>query len=241
MPSTFTISPGPATQSVPPELPVGLPSELLQRRPDIASAERQMAAANAAIGVSRAAFYPNVTFLGNAGFQDRGWNLLSLPNSLWSIGGTAALPIFEGGLRRAELQQSWSAYVETRDNYRAIVLAAFQEVEDGLSLTQRLKSEASRQHEASDQAAQALADSTRLYEDGLDNYLSVSIAQVTHLTARTAEVQAQVRQMQAAVSLVRALGGGWTAQAVPSEQQALPLGPLSMSVQPKPDPVAERQ
>jgi NodT family efflux transporter outer membrane factor (OMF) lipoprotein len=231
MPSTFTMPPAQDTQPVPPELPVGIPSELLQRRPDIASAERQMAAANAAIGVSRAAFYPNVTFFGNAGFQDRGWNLVSLPNSLWSIGSNAALPIFEGGLRRAELQQSWSVYAETRDNYRATVLAAFQEVEDGLSLTQRLKSEVAQQHEASDQAAQALSSSTKLYDDGLDNYLSVSVAQVAQLTARTAEVQVQVRQMQAAVSLILALGGGWTVQSLPDEKQTLPFGPLGTSAQ----------
>ena len=232
MPSAFTMPPAHDTQPVPPELPVGLPSELLQRRPDIASAERQMAAANAAIGVSRAAFYPNVTFFGNAGFQDRGWNLVSLPNSLWSIGSNAALPIFEGGLRRAELQQSWSVYAETRDNYRATVLAAFQEVEDGLSLTQRLKSEVAQQHEASDQAAQALSISTKLYDDGLDNYLSVSVAQVAQLTARTAEVQVQLRQMQAAVSLILALGGGWTVQGLPNEKQTLPFGPLGTSAQP---------
>jgi len=232
MPSTFTIPPAQDTQPVPPELPVGLPTELLQRRPDIASAERQMAAANAAIGVSRAAFYPNVTVFGNAGFQDRGWNLVSLPNSLWSIGSNATLPIFEGGLRRAELQQSWSLYAETRDNYRATVLAAFQEVEDGLSLTQRLKSEVAQQHEASDQAAQALSSSTKLYDDGLDNYLSVSVAQVAQLTARTAEVQVQVRQMQAAVSLILALGGGWTVQGLPNEKQTLPFGPLGTSAQP---------
>jgi NodT family efflux transporter outer membrane factor (OMF) lipoprotein len=232
VPSTFTMPPAKNTQPVPPVLPVGLPSELLQRRPDIASAERQMAAANAAIGVSRAAFYPNVTFFGNAGFQDRGWNLVSLPNSLWSIGSNATLPIFEGGLRRAELQQSWSLYAETRDNYRATVLAAFQEVEDGLSLTQRLKSEVAQQHEASDQAAQALASSTKLYDDGLDNYLSVSVAQLAQLTARTAEVQVQVRQMQAAVSLILALGGGWTVQGLPNEKQTLPFGPLGTSAQP---------
>jgi NodT family efflux transporter outer membrane factor (OMF) lipoprotein len=232
MPSTFTMSPTPNSQPVPPELPAGLPSELLQRRPDVASAERQMAAANAAIGVSRAAFYPNVTFFGNAGFQDRGWNLISLPNSLWAIGSNATLPIFEGGLRRAELQQSWSVYAETRDNYRATVLAAFQEVEDGLSLTQRLKSEVAQQHEASEQAAQALSSSTKLYDDGLDNYLSVSVAQLAELTARTAEVQVQVRQMQAAVSLILALGGGWTVQGLPNEKQTLPFGPLGTSAQP---------
>jgi multidrug efflux system outer membrane protein len=122
----------------PPQVPAGVPSELLQRRPDIASAERQMAAANAEIGVSRAAFYPNITLSAGAGFEDNAFNLLSLPNSLWSVGAGAMLPLFEGGLRRAELQRSWSQYAQTRDGYRSTVLASFQEVEDGLSLTQRL-------------------------------------------------------------------------------------------------------
>jgi multidrug efflux system outer membrane protein len=226
MPSTFSIAPIGGFSLTPPQLPAGVPSELLQRRPDIASAERQMAAANASIGVSRAAFYPHVTFTGTAGFQDTAFNLLSLPNSLWSVGAGAMLPLFEGGLRRAELRRSWSQYAQTRDQYRATVLAAFQEVEDGLSLTQRLATEATQQREASDQAAQALSISTMLYKDGLDNYLSVSVAQVQALAAQTTEVQIQIRQMQAAVSLIRALGGGWTVQALPDEGQILPFGPL---------------
>jgi len=226
MPSSFSIPPTDEFRLTPPELPPGVPSELLQRRPDIASAERQMAAANASIGVSRAAFYPNVTFSGAAGFEDNAFRLANLPNSLWSVGAGAMLPLFEGGLRRAELQRSWSQYAQTRDTYRATVLAAFQEVEDGLSLTQRLAIEVTQQREASDQATQALSISTMLYEDGIDNYLSVSVAQVQALAAQTAEVQLLARQMQAAVSLIRALGGGWTVQVMPSEKQTLPFGPL---------------
>jgi outer membrane protein TolC len=207
-------------------VPAGVPSELLQRRPDIASAERQMAAANTEIGVSRAAFYPNITLGAGAGFEDNAFNLLSLPNSLWSVGATAMLPLFDAGLRRAELQQSWSQYAQTRDNYRSTVLASFQEVEDGLSLTQRLANEATQQREASDQAIKALSISTMLYDDGLDNYLSVAVAQVQALAAQTAEVQILTRQMQGSVSLIRALGGGWTVQALPAEKQTLPFGPL---------------
>jgi outer membrane protein TolC len=210
-----------------------VPSELLQRRPDIASAERQMAAANASIGVSRAAFYPNVTFSLAGGFADSGFNLLSLPNSLWSVGAGAMLPLFDGGLRRAQLRHSWAQYAQTRDNYRATVLAAFQEVEDGLSLTQRLATEVTQQRAASDQATQALSISTMLYEDGLDNYLSVAVAQVQALAAQTAEVQLLSRQMQASVSLIRALGGGWTAQALPTERQTLPFGPLDYTAKTK--------
>jgi outer membrane protein, multidrug efflux system len=230
MPSSFSIAPVKGFTLTPPQVPAGVPSELLQRRPDIASAERQMAAANASIGVSRAAFYPNITLSAGAGFEDNAFNLLSLPNSLWSVGAGAMLPLFEGGLRRAELQRSWSQYAQTRDDYRSTVLASFQEVEDGLSLTRRLATEVAQQREASDQATQALTISTMLYEDGLDNYLSVSVAQVTALAAQTAEVQILTRQMQASVSLNRALGGGWTVQSLPTEKQTLPFGPLDYGV-----------
>lgn len=226
MPSAFSIAPVGELRLIPPQLPPGVPSELLQRRPDIASAERQMASANASIGVSRAAFYPHVIFGGTAGFQDSAFNLLSLPNSLWSVGAGAMLPLIDGGLRRAQLRRSWSQYAQMRDNYRGTVLAAFQEVEDGLSLTQRLATEVTQEREASDQATQALSISTLLYEDGIDNYLSVSVAQVQALAAQTAEVQVRVRQMQAAVSLIRALGGGWTEQALPSEEQTLQFGAI---------------
>jgi outer membrane protein, multidrug efflux system len=226
MPSGFSIAPTNAFTLTPPQVPVSVPSKLLERRPDIASSERQMAAANAEIGVSRAAFYPNVTIGAGAGFEDNAFNLVSLPDSLWSVGAGAMLPLFEGGLRRAELQRSWSQYAQTRDGYRSTVLASFQEVEDGLSLTQRLATEVEQQREANDQATQALSISTMLYEDGLDNYLSVAVAQVTALTAQTAEVQLESRQMQASVSLIRALGGGWTVQALPTEKQTIPFGPF---------------
>ena len=221
MPSTFSLAPVSKFGLAPPQLPAGVPSALLQRRPDIASAERQMAAANASIGVARAAFYPNVTFNLTGGFQDSGFNLLSLPNSFWSVGAGAMVPLFDGGLRRAQLRQSWAQYAEMRDSYRATVLAAFQEVEDGLSQTQRLATEDTQQREASDQAVQALSISTLLYKDGLDNYLSVAVAQVQALDAQLSEVQIRIRKIQAAVSLIRALGGGWTLQALPDEKQTL--------------------
>ena len=230
MPSSFSIAPVKDFTLTPPQVPAGVPSELLQRRPDIASAERQMAAANVEIGVSRAAFYPNITLGAGAGFEDNAFNLLSLPNSLWSVGASAMLPLFDAGLRHAELQRSWSQYAQTRDFYRSTVLASFQEVEDGLSLTQRLANEATQQREASDQATKALSISTMLYDDGLDNYLSVAVAQVQALAAQTAEVQILTRQMQGSVALIRALGGGWTAQALPTEKQTLPFGPLQPPV-----------
>lgn len=223
-PSSFSIPAISELRLTVPTLPPGVPSSLLQRRPDIASAERQMAAQNAAIGVSRAAFFPNVTLGGTAGFEDSAFHLATLSNSMWTIGAGVMSPVFDGGLRRAELRRSWSQYAEARDRYRETVLAAFQDVEDGLSLTQYLAIETAQQREASDQAVQALTISTLLYKDGLDNYLSVSVAQVQALQAQTTEVQGRVRQMQAAVSLIRALGGGWTTQDVPSERQTLEYG-----------------
>jgi outer membrane protein, multidrug efflux system len=225
MPSTFSIAPINEFRMTAPQLPAGVPSELLQRRPDIASTERQMAAANASIGVSRAAFYPNVTFSLTGGFEDNGLNLLSLPNSLWSVGAGAVMPLFDAGLRRAQLRHSWAQYAQTRDDYRATVLAAFQEVEDALSQTQLLATEDAQEHEASDQAVQALSISTMLYKDGLDNYLSVAVAQVQALATQLADVQIRIRQIQAAVSLIRALGGGWTDQALPDEKQTLQFTP----------------
>jgi outer membrane protein TolC len=119
------------------------------------------------------------------------------------------------------LRHSWAQYAQTRDNYRATVLAAFQELEDALSQTQHLATEDTQEHDASEQAAQALSISTMLYKDGLDNYLSVSVAQVQALADQLTEVQIRIRQIQAAVSLIRALGGGWTVQALPDEKQTL--------------------
>ena len=225
-PSNFSIPPANDFIMTAPQIPPGLPSQLLQRRPDVASAERQMAAANASIGVSRAAFYPNVTLSGTAGMEDNAFRLANLPNSLWSIGAGATLPLFEGGLRRAALQRSWSQYAQTRDNYRSTVLTAFQEVEDALSQTQRLSVEVMQQHEASEQAVKALSISTTLYEAGLDNYLSVAVAQVQALAAQTAETQLLARRVQASVALIRALGGGWTLQALPQENETLPFAPF---------------
>ena len=162
-----------------------------------------------------------MTFSLTGGFEDSGFYLVSLPNSLWSVGAGAMAPLFDGGLRRAELRHSWAKYAQTRDDYRATVLAAFQEVEDGLSQTQRLATEDAQERAASDQAQQAQSISTMLYKDGLDDYLSVAVAQEQALAAQLNEVQIRVRQLQAAVSLIRALGGGWSTRQLPTEQQTL--------------------
>jgi outer membrane protein, multidrug efflux system len=225
-PSSFSIPVDGEANLTAPVVPVGIPSELLQRRPDVASAERQMASANAAIGVARAAFYPNITISLSGGFEDTGFHLFSLPNSLWSIGSSVMLPLFEGGLRRAELQRSWSQYAQSRDNYRSIVLSALQEVEDGLALTANLQVGARHQSEAVAEASRAEALALQLYLGGLTTYLDVVVAQETELAARTAEVQVQMSYLQSDVSLIRALGGGWSDADLPTEEAVLPFGPL---------------
>ena len=232
-PISFSI---PATEDLQlgvPDVPVGVPSGLLQRRPDIAGAERQMAAANAGIGVSRAAFYPNVTLSVTGGFQDTGLNLFNIPNSLWTIGASAALPIFEGGLRHAELQKSWSQYAQARDSYRATVLSAFQEVEDGLALTTSLHAQAQDQARAVADAHKAETLSMQLYIGGLIDYLNVVVAQETELTARIAQVQVQASRLQASVDLIAALGGGWSTEELPAEDRILPLDKTNYEHQPQ--------
>ena len=187
-----------------------------------------MASANAGIGVSRAAFYPDISISLLGGFQDTGFRLASLPDSLWTIGAGSVLPLFEGGLRRAELQRTWSAYRGTRDAYRSTVLGAFQEVEDGLTLTAQLRTEAGEQQRAVAAADQAQAMTLALYTGGLTNYLDAVVAQVTALGARIAEVQVETARLQAAVSLVRAVGGGWSTADLPTEDGVLPFDPLAV-------------
>lgn len=227
-PSAFVIPAETDAQLAVPVIPPSVPSALLQRRPDIAGAERQMAAGNAGIGIARAAFYPDINISLLGGFQDTGFNLASLPNSLWTIGAQGMLPLFEGGLRRAELQRSWSQYAQTRDNYRSVVLSAFQEVEDGLTLTSQLQAEALQQTQAVSAAEKAQAITLQLYTGGLTNYLDAVVAQVAALTARIALVQVQTQHLQASVALIRALGGGWTSAELPTENGVLPFNPLAL-------------
>jgi multidrug efflux system outer membrane protein len=237
-PSSLSIPEDTAERLIAPTVPVGVPSSLLQRRPDVAGAERQMASANAEIGVSRAAFYPNINLSANAGFEAAGFGLLNLPNTMWMIGAGAVLPLFEGGLRRAELQRSWAQYAQTRDNYRAIVLSAFQEVEDGLVLTTDLQAQLQQQVQAVVEASKAQDLTLQLYVGGLTNYLDVVVAQQTELTAQTVKVQVEVSRLQASVGLIRALGGGWSTKDLPSEDGVLPFGPLDYAGndhQPRPD------
>jgi multidrug efflux system outer membrane protein len=228
-PSTFSLPPEGLAHLAIPVIPTGVPSALLQRRPDIAQSERQMAAENAAIGVARAAFYPNIQLSANAGFQsDAFGGLASLPNSLWSVGASAMLPLFEGGLRRAEEQQSRSAFAQAGDNYRSTVLQAFREVEDQLVLTGKLAAEYQQQQDALTAALKVQDLSLRLYTDGLDNYLNVTVAQMAALTADLATTQVQSRRLQAVVGLIGALGGGWSTADLPTPEQTIPFNPLAL-------------
>lgn len=192
-----------------PDISASLPSTLLQRRPDIASAERRVAAANAQIGVARAAFYPTLSLNLLYGFQDTGFNLFSLPNDFWTLGPGLALPLFEGGLRRAEEQAALAVWRQQGAEYRATVLAAFRDVEDALSQQRLLGVEMVQQQDAMQAAARSVAMTMALYKDGATDYLDVVTAQTAELQAEQSFVDLRTRRMVASVQLVESLGGGW--------------------------------
>ncbi|WP_322069506.1 efflux transporter outer membrane subunit [Paraburkholderia bannensis] len=227
-PSSFEIPVDALSNLSVPVVPAGVPSTLLQRRPDIAAAERQVAAANAAVGVARAAFYPNIKLGADFGFVDDGLALAALPESVWSIGSSAVMPLFEGGLRRAEEQQSWSALRQATDSYRATVLQAFQEVEDQLSSTNKLDTESTQRKDAVTAALKVQTTAMQLYTSGLDNYLNVAVAQKSALSAELSAVELQTRRLQTAVKLVGALGGGWTVANMPTPDQTVPFSPFGI-------------
>ena len=221
---------------VPLKMPRRLPSTLLERRPDIAAAEREMAQANREIGVARAAFYPKVEFRLEGGFEDHGINLVSLANSFWTYGSSVSMPIFDGGMRRAQVQKSWSVYRETEDKYRSTVLAAFQEVEDGLSLTNRLSASAKKLDEAIAAAMQTQNLTMDLYKGGLNSSLDMIYAQVATLTARIEGAQVKARLLKASVGLIRSLGGGWDRGKLPADDQIRPFGAMQYENLSKPAP-----
>ncbi len=220
-PAELSLPPAPwilALQDISP----GLPSQLLERRPDVASAERQMAAANATIGVARAAFYPTLSLDMLYGLQDTGFNVFSLPDQFWALGPGLAMPLFEGGLRRAEQAAAVAAYRLALANYRATVLSAFQDVEDALAQQRLLAIESQQEGRALAAARQTLNSDTNLYRDGAANFLDVVIAQAEELQSEQADVDLRTRRVQADLALVRALGGGWNVQNLPDFKQ----GPL---------------
>jgi len=208
--SEFTL----AQQTTPiplPVIPVGVPSTLLQRRPDIAAAERRVASANAKIGVARAAYFPSLTLSAQGGLQSAVYsNLLSAPSLYWAIGPQLAQYIFDGGLRHARLQSAKAATNEAGARYRGVVLSAFQQIEDNLSLLADLGTALQEQRDASDAAQHSVDLALNRYKQGAVGYLDVVQAQTAQLDAQRSVLDLQTRQLSANVQLVHALGGGWS-------------------------------
>lgn len=223
-PAAFKIAPVNDLKMATFTIPQTLPSTLLERRPDIAAMERRMAQANRTIGIARAAFYPNVSFRLGGGFEDEAFSLFSLANSFWSYGSGVSLPLFQGGYRRAQLQQSWSAYRETEDRYRSTVLNAFREVENNLSLTNRLTLAANRQDAAVGATLKTQDLTMELYQGGLASSLELIYAQVAMLTARIESVQIKAELLRTSVALIRSLGGGWNRDQLPTDDEIQPFG-----------------
>jgi outer membrane protein, multidrug efflux system len=206
-------------RAVPPPVPLGLPSDLLERRPDIATAERAMANENALVGVARTAFYPQFTISGSGGFQSISLgSLISAPSAFWSLGGDLLQPIFNGGRYRASLAATQSAYQESVANYRESALTAFQQVEDSLSGLDSLSRAAETQNAAVADAHRALDIANDRYVGGLTTFLDVITAQSVLLSNQRLSTQLLGQQMVTSVLLVKALGGGWDASVIQNEQ-----------------------
>jgi outer membrane protein, multidrug efflux system len=206
-------------RAVPPPVPLGMPSDLLERRPDVASAERTMASENALVGVARTAFYPQFTISGSGGFQSISLgSLITAPSAFWSLGGDLLQPVFNGGRNRANLAAAKSAYDESVANYRESTLTAFQQVEDGLSGLNSLARAAETQNAAVADAHRALDIANDRYVGGLTTFLDVITAQSVLLTNERLSTQLLGQQMVTSVFLVKALGGGWDASAIQNEQ-----------------------
>jgi NodT family efflux transporter outer membrane factor (OMF) lipoprotein len=208
-PSTFSIKPEIVAIKLP-QIPTGIPTTLLQRRPDIAAAQRRMIAANANIGVARAAYFPSLTLGAQGGFQSTAFsNWLSAPSTYWAIGPNALLNVFDGGLRRAQVAQARAAFDESAANYRGIVIAAFQQVEDSLANLNHYDDAARQERAAVDAAQRTLSLSMSLYVQGAADYLSVVTSQTALLQAQLQALDLETLRLRASVDLIRALGGGW--------------------------------
>ncbi len=225
--SSFSVPVKPMTVA-PPPIPVGVPSELLERRPDVAAAERAMAAANASIGIAYAAYYPNLTLTGEAGFESSAFhNLLSWPSRFWSVGASFPETIFDAGLRRATVQQYVATYNADLAAYRQTVLNAFQQVEDGLAEVRLLSREIQQEQEAVNSAELQVKLEQSRYETGIDPYIDLLIAQTTLLGDQQTLNNLQVDQMTYAVALIESLGGGWDRSQLPETQQVTSKPPSS--------------
>jgi NodT family efflux transporter outer membrane factor (OMF) lipoprotein len=218
-PADFSLAALPLT-TPPPSIPAGLPSELLERRPDIAAAERRMASANAQIGVAKAAYYPTISLGASGGFESGViTTLISGPSVLWSAGGSAIAPIFDAGRRRANVDQAIAAYDQNVANYRETVLTGFQQVEDNLAALRILENEAQVQERAVVAAQKYLELANTRYTGGVTSYLEVTTAQSAALSDELTAVNILGRRMVDAVTLVQALGGGWDRSSLPDRPE----------------------
>ena len=216
--SSFNIPVAPL-RAVPPPVPLGMPSELLERRPDIATAERAMANENALVGIAKTAFYPQFTIAGSGGFESITLgSMISAPSAFWSLGGDLLQPIFNGGRNRANLAATQAAYQESVGNYRQSALTAFQQVEDSLSGLDSLSRAAQTQNAAVADARRALDIANDRYVGGLTTFLDVITAQTVLLTNQRLSTQLLGQEMVTSVLLVKALGGGWDASAIQNVQ-----------------------
>jgi NodT family efflux transporter outer membrane factor (OMF) lipoprotein len=228
--SSLTIAVEPLKAS-PPAVPFGIPAQLLERRPDVASTERLMEQANAQIGVARAAYFPTVTLGASAGFQTtQGSKWFTWPNRVWSVGPTVSETIYDGGLRRATVEQTRAAYDQTVATYRNTVLTAFQQVEDNLATLRILSKEIQEQDEAVKAAQRVLVLATDRYRLGIDPYLNVITAQTSLLSNEQTALDLRIQQIVSSVQLIEALGGGWDSSTLPTSKQiisreATPAGP----------------
>jgi NodT family efflux transporter outer membrane factor (OMF) lipoprotein len=214
-PAAISLAEAPLTERAP-VVPPGVPSDLLQRRPDIASAERRVAAANAEIGVARAAAFPRLTLGGAAGWQSStAARWFEWPSRIWSVGPQLAQTLFAGGAVRAGSEAARAAFDQAAATYRQTVLTAFQSVEDNLAAVRILEQEAREQRVAVDSAQHLLDLANTRFKLGIDSYLNVITAQTALLSNRETEVQIQVRQLIASLSLIKALGGGWDTSELP--------------------------
>jgi NodT family efflux transporter outer membrane factor (OMF) lipoprotein len=217
--SNFSIPVKPLTTQVP-DIPVGLPSDLLERRPDIASAERSMAEANALIGAQKAAYYPTVSITGTAGFAASTFSKwLTSPSRYWSFGPTASETVFDGGLRKSTMAQFTALYNADVANYKQAVLAAFQQTEDNLAALRLLTEEIEQEQETVASAQRFVDVASVRYKTGLDPYLNVFTAQAILLANQQTVITLRVQQMTSSVQLIESLGGGWDVTQLPTERQ----------------------
>jgi NodT family efflux transporter outer membrane factor (OMF) lipoprotein len=218
-PAEFSLPPLPIT-APPPSIPAGLPSELLERRPDIAAAERRVAASNAQIGLAKLAYYPVINLFASGGFDSGALTtLFQGPSAIWAIGGSAAQAIFDGGRRRAASDEARAGYDYAVANYRETTLNAFQQVEDNLAALSVLENEAGVQATAVEAAQRSLDLSVTRYEGGVTTYLEVITAQNAALADEVTAVNILGRRMTSAVLLVEALGGGWDKADLPQRPE----------------------